>query len=54
MMSQLIVSGVVTEGGSGTATWWRCVWAFWVGPVVDIQVTEWVNVMRRISSGEKS
>ncbi len=30
--------------GSSTATWWR-----WVGPVVYIQVTEWVNIMNKIS-----
>ncbi len=27
--------------------------ALWVGPVVDIQVTEWVNVKNKISDGEK-
>ncbi len=33
---------MVTLGSSSTATWWRWV----VAPVVDIQVTEWVNVMK--------
>ncbi len=27
--------------------------ALWMGPVVDIQVTEWVNVKNKISYGEK-
>ncbi len=44
--------GVITWGWYTTATWWRWVEALLVDPVVDIQVTEWVNVKIKFSDGD--
>ncbi len=56
MMYQLTVDrvGIIAWGWFTTATWWRWVEALWVGPAVDIQVTEWVNVKIKFSDGEKT